>query len=672
MLDAIQGMGDRVLRYAEITEIATSFGVRANKVKTMLSVFHDIGKAHTHTLPLASTGCWTGEVLYFDTDGLSDWVISPPQVTVKYFTPFIRDFGKHQHSYDEMAAEQFPHQWKLLTNYGVLLPELVSVLLADHPLDVQQFLVRLMSRFCLLCEIPVSNAPSEFLVPALLPEPPAHIVKEASVLDQKGQRRFSVEFGAALPAGFFEAMQSIVVKQASILGAVFPPIVFRHVAVVCWGVHGTFRIEQRWNSIVVDVLSKSAGHSTILTMINSLLVTLVNDFFHGRLLWSIRLQETVDGKPISSSIEDVAHEKCPNVHVFSHWLPSSHESPLQPQPIQSSGINWVHAKLGAALSSAYIGRDLELLVYLFGEYWDTELQKWAEQGMPGLCQKARLLLWARPASAPTAELEAKDDPGVFIGQNFEQLTSLLCGQLFASTEDGGTWFWPSQRWQQQEEDGAVGGKRALWACYSAALVQSAGRWIYSSRERQRELTVVLCVYGSTDEALWNDYIDARHSCILLNEERCAGDGCAAWREGVVVVVYLINPLELSLTLELGNQDSPPEEFHQNSVLHKIVLDLAILWQQSALCSKVKILCKRNSVQNMHNYSKCWAATVERGGPTALWYLHPPPDLEPWSAICLHSDQPCSSPIGFSFGFYCICICTLALLVAIVVSDKYSI
>ena len=124
----------------------------------------------------------------------------------------------------------------------------------------------------------------------------------------------------------------------------------------------------------------------------------------------------------------------------------------------------------------------------------------------------------------TADQLAATQPGrVFAGQNFEALTSLLCGELFRSTADGGTWFFPDQKWQQRTEGVLSGGKRGLWACYSAALVLSAGDVFYSSAvcresEEPRVLTAILCVYGSNGERLWGDYCDAKAGSILLNEE----------------------------------------------------------------------------------------------------------------------------------------------------------
>ena len=197
-------------------------------------------------------------------------------------------------------------------------------------------------------------------------------------------------------------------------------------------------------------------------------------------------------------------------------------------------------------------------------------------------------LWARSGSMQTADAIASQHQHVYTGQTFEQLTELLLSRLFASTADAGTWFWPEAKWQQQQADGGgTGGKRAIWACYSAALVRSAASALYASRSVQRQMEVLLCVYGDGD-ALMADYRDARKGSILLNEERCAGAGFGGWQSGVQVVVHLIAPValgEAGLVLEVAEGEvalsaEVEQQWQQGTVVHRIMLDLLQLWIDS--------------------------------------------------------------------------------------------
>ena len=186
-----------------------------------------------------------------------------------------------------------------------------------------------------------------------------------------------------------------------------------------------------------------------------------------------------------------------------------------------------------------------------------------------------------------------------------------------------------------------GGRRALWGCYSAALVRSAGRILYGCRKGRRELSTVICLYGKSDKALWNDYQDCKCSSILLNEELRAADGCADWKEGVVVVVHLIIPRDEVLTLNLRKEERAPRDWHQGSVLHKIMVDVAKLCQASRLCSEVRVVLSQNHETNLSNYTACRAQAKSVGASTKQWYLHPAKNLPPWVPVPILSDDDSS-------------------------------
>ena len=326
--------------------------------------------------------------MYFDIPGLDQWVIAPPQAAVNYFTPFIRDFAKHHHAVDD-EARQLSKEWKLLTQFGVLLPNLVHVLLQGHEDDAQRFMIKLMCQFSLICEVPVPNA-TEYLVPALLPPKPAHI-QESTAMEGSTGCRFSLEFTAIPPHGVFEMLQAMVITKSSTLGSHFPPVVFKHIAVVNWTIH-SLRLQQSHSSIVVDLLSGQTGAASVLAEFEKLLDTLCVELFPADAPWSVQLHGW-DGQSVSqcrlvdckrASREGHTSVACSNrddrcaLSLFRCWL--SEPSALLPAVTSSSAsINWVHAKLGAGLSSAYIGQDVSLLIDLFFEYWAPVLQAWVCQ-----------------------------------------------------------------------------------------------------------------------------------------------------------------------------------------------------------------------------------------------------------------------------------------------------
>merc|ERR1712159_154555 len=140
--------------------------------------------------------------------------------------------------------------------------------------------------------------------------------------------------------------------------------------------------------------------------------------------------------------------------IFHHWykqaqhwyqihLLQDQEFHKEEQPLNmhsskggtvAQAVNWVFAKLGTALCSAYLGEETWLLAELFREYWTPELHRWVEAD-PHRVASSRLVLWARPGSKPTAGELCKIDTTAFAGQNFKQLTKLLCGRLFQSTAE---------------------------------------------------------------------------------------------------------------------------------------------------------------------------------------------------------------------------------------------
>ena len=88
-LDAIQDMSNNVLEIAKVTEVAVSFGVKECKVDAMIKTFHEIGGETC--IPRADHALLCeGELLYFDTPGLDQWVIAPPQVKSTHLFHFVR------------------------------------------------------------------------------------------------------------------------------------------------------------------------------------------------------------------------------------------------------------------------------------------------------------------------------------------------------------------------------------------------------------------------------------------------------------------------------------------------------------------------------------------------------------------------------------------------------
>ena len=404
-----------------------------------------------------------------------------------------------------------------------------------------------------------------------------------------------------------------MIRESSERQSPFPPVVFKHVAVVSWGAQ-SLRMEQRGSTVVVDVLSGPRGASRVLLRFETLLHQLSLHFFHGHDLWRLELRG--DGWEEAEQEEEKG-----GVATMS---PAS--------------VNWVFAKLGTALCSAYMGDEAWLLVELFREYWRPALEAWLDSA-DLTTGKAQLVLWARPGAMQTVDRLATRRRHLFAGQNFDALTDLLCGQLFQSTADGGTWFFPTQKWQQETEDGLAGGKRGLWACYSAALVITAGDVFYSRDSSDTCLTAILCVYGTSGPELWEDYRDTKQNSILLREECFAARGLKEWRALEITVLYLVLPeqhLEQGrvLILELSQGGEVDPKWERESPVRGIMADLARHWQSSPMSRKVRIVACPNHPGNVANHAVCLKHARLSAANPVQWYLHEPPPGLCWQPVVL--------------------------------------
>lgn len=312
-----------------------------------------------------------------------------------------------------------------------------------------------------------------------------------------------------------------------------------------------------------------------------------------------------------------------DVAEFELWRKTPKELPS----VATSTNNYAYVKLGAALNSAYTGlcrQDSWLLIQLFREYWEPELKHWMQQHRKSAHKGARLVLWARSGSMQTADLLAKSD-ALFAGQNFEDLTSLLCNKLFKDTADGGTWFWPQRQWVQDKSK-LTGGQRAIWACYSASLVQAAASVLYQDRLVPAVLEAVVFLYGSDAETLWADYEDTKAASILFNEECFAGRGCPDFEPLATTVVYLIVPPTLfpshgehSLRLDGGSRALPPGwSVSDSDVVRRITANVALHWQSSPMSRNVQVILHPNCQQNIDNYEACVARVRSKNADASTW------------------------------------------------------